>query len=137
MATNLTDKEIEEVPCIICSACEGQKCQENGFNLIGGHHKERIECRQKMPVLPKEIPSLLTSTDKSITTYYAFVMLCNAVAANSKKMFDGKVFTSQEIQRKFGKAGFDAAMKDGMIGKSANRHQRRAIAKKQKSIIIQ
>lgn len=134
----LSADEILQVVCPICEAAPLQACHErDGSPLIGGFHKERVLFREQFPVLPKEVPSILTPTDKSILTYYAFVMLADSCAANSEKLF-GKKFTSQEIQRTFGKAALQKAQADGMLGKIAtgNRKQRRAAAKNKKSLLI-
>lgn len=135
---NFSLAEIIEVPCMECDAKASERCIDKATGVqLFGFHKSRIECRERMPVLPKELPSLLTPTDKSITIYYAFVALCDSVAANSEKMFNGKKFSSQDIQKIFGKQGFKAAQADGMIGIApANRKQRRTVDKK-KRIILQ
>ena len=57
----------------------------------------------------------LDPTDKAIIVGYAFVMLCNSVAANSEKLFSKK-YTSQELQRMFTASGMEAAITDGFIG---------------------
>jgi hypothetical protein len=107
---NLTDDEIKEVVCLHCQAEPLQPCIENGMQLIG-FHQARIDLRSKMPVY--DCP--LDPTDKAIIIGYAFVMLCNSVAANSEKLFSKK-YDSQEIQRMFSKSGMDAAIADGFIG---------------------
>lgn len=110
MAVQLSNDEIKEVVCLQCNAEPLQPCMEKGMPLLG-FHKARIELRQKLPVY--DCP--LDPTDKAIIVGYAFVMLCNSVAANSKKLFSKK-YTSQEIQRMFAKSGMQAAIQDGFIG---------------------
>src|ERR1051326_868024 len=114
--SNVSADEILQVVCPRCDSAPLEACKErDGSQLIGGFHRERIEFREKLPVLPKEVPSVLSSTDKAILTYYAFVMLADSCAANSEKLF-GKKFTSQEIQRTFGKAALKKVQEDGLLG---------------------
>ena len=136
--SQLSNDEILQVVCPICQSAPLEACKErDGSPLIGGFHRERVAFREAFPVLPKEIMSVLSPTDKAIAVYYAFVLLADSCAANSEKLF-GKSFTSQEIQRTFGKAALQKAQADGMLGKAStgNRKQRRAAAKTKKSLLI-
>jgi len=119
--------DAKEVVCIRCNAQPGEPCTEHKAMIIG-YHKERVDLRDRLPFLPEEIPTNLSPTDKAIIVYYAFVALANSVAANSEKIL-GKQFTSQEIQRTFGKKGLNDAKEDGMLGELSNGKQRRKAKK--------
>lgn len=133
-----SQNEIKEVPCMKCNAEPGQLCMAEGSTaLIGGFHAERVELRKRFPCLPED-QHKLTTDDKVIITYLAFVMLCDSVAANSEKMM-GAVHTSEDIQRRFAFEASLWAKAEGMIGakiedEPVNRKERRA---KKKLIIIQ
>ena len=133
---NFTDEEILQVSCLFCGAEPGKKCNEGeGTVLIGGYHQARIELRQKLPVMPADMP-VLDATDKAIIVYYAFVALCNSCQTKSTELF-GKQFSSREIQYAFATQGLKAAREDGLIGgPKMNRKQRRAAAAKKSTIIM-
>ena len=110
MSHQFSDDEIKEMTCLQCGADPMQPCTEGGHQLLG-FHKLRIEIRSKMPAL--DCP--LDSTDKAIIIGYAFVALCNSVAANSMQLFK-KEYSSVDLQRTFTRAGYEQAMADGFIG---------------------
>lgn len=134
-----TDAEMQQVPCLTCGAKSGQKCEEkvDGNIVIPliGYHKERVQLREKLPVIPTDMP-VLDSTDKAIIIYYAFVALCNSCQTKSIELF-GKEFTSREIQFAFATQGLKAAQQDGLIGgPKPNRKERRAKAVEKSRIIM-
>lgn len=57
----------------------------------------------------------LSIDDKNTLVFYAFIMLCDSVAAKSTKMFD-KVFTTEDVQRFFCQAAAEELKKDNLIG---------------------
>jgi hypothetical protein len=115
-----TDAQVREVYCIRCDAAPGEACTERSMKLVTGYHKERGNLRKKFPVNLDELvvkgSAILSPTDKSVIVYYAYVMLCDSVSANSEKIM-GKFISSADIQRMFAKEGLDAARKDGIIKK--------------------
>lgn len=133
-----TDAEMKQVSCIACGASSGEFCTEKfeGVDVpMLGYHKERVELREKLPVMPPDMPAL-DATDKAIIVYYAFVALCNSCQTKSLEIF-GKTFTSREIQYAFASQGLKAAKEDGLIGgPKPNRKERRVQEKKMKRLII-
>jgi hypothetical protein len=109
------ESRVIQVPCIRCDAKVGTLCVQPGRNiaLVGGFHKERHELANRViPHFPTE--EQLTSTEKALIAYYAFIMISDSVAAKSEEM-TGKVFTTQEIQRHFAKMAIDQLRKDGLL----------------------
>lgn len=56
----------------------------------------------------------LDATDKALIVYYAYIMLCDSVAAHSVKVL-GKKFTSEEIQAFFGQKAVNELRLEGLI----------------------
>lgn len=125
-----THKELLQVPCIRCMAAVGQPCVAPGNRRtpikiairdgipILGFHKEREELRVKVPMLEVEG---LDGSDKALVMGYGFMILADACAANSEKLF-GKLLTSREIQQFFAAKAIDELKADGLIGLPKVKH---------------
>jgi hypothetical protein len=96
-----------EVPCIVCDAKPGERCNDNGAHLLGVHAK-RKHLRERLPSVS------LNGTDKSLIVYYAYVMLCDSCEANSEKLF-GSYKKSEDIQRRFAAEATKHLKLEGLI----------------------
>lgn len=108
-----TSTEIMEVCCIECDAKVGERCCEKDHGTIMlGFHSKRLELREKLPAFHNS--ELLSSTDKSLIAYYAFVMLADSCEAKSVELF-GRHFDSVDIQRFFAARAVQALKKEGLL----------------------
>ena len=108
--TELTSEQIKEVPCH-CGARVGEACKEDGTLIVAGFHKDRIQLRETFPALPLHFDA----TDKTIVMFYAFCILCEAVAKKSVEML-GKSHSAHQIQIAFIQEAIKQARDNGFIG---------------------
>lgn len=113
----LSQEQIREVSCVVCGAKPKEYCRQQGRNTaLLECHPQRTALRSKLGDLTFD--KSLDATDKALITYYGYVMICDAVAANSEKMFgEGKVFTSQEVQQFFARKAINELREDGLLDK--------------------
>jgi len=118
----ITESAILHEFCPQCRARELQPCRNKqhrplAFELDSSEmafHSERIMLALHTQVTTK-LNGVLSSADRSLIVYYAFIHLANACAANSLKLFS-KEQTSEDIQAFFAQIAITELRKDRLIG---------------------
>jgi hypothetical protein len=98
------------IPCPLCAAKPGEHCNDDSATLVLSHEQRR-KLAEKLPDIEG---TNLDATDKAMICYYAYIMLCDSVAANSEKMF-GKEYSSRDLQKFFARQAVVELRKDGLL----------------------
>lgn len=116
----LTEAEILSKPCRKCHAIEGVGCKnEARYPLVHrlgdtelAFHRQRI--MDAWSTHSERRMGILSSTDKALIAYYAFIMLCDSVSTKATELL-GKPFTSEDIQKFFAHKAILELKKDRLI----------------------
>lgn len=118
----LKDLEILRLECRKCHASEGYACKSkeghsltHDFSLNGPvmkFHRERM--LDAWASHSSYRMGNLNATDKALITYYAFIMLADAVSVKAVEML-GKPFTSEDIQTFFAYKAVEELRKDKLL----------------------
>lgn len=119
----VTEAEILAVPCPTCHASKGMGCRRTDNRSIPlqtalitdalSFHPPRVFDAQQAQLL-RNFGRFLGPSEKSLITYYAYVMLCDSVAGKSTELI-GKPFNSLEIQKFFAQCAITELRKDGLL----------------------
>lgn len=118
----VTEEEILAIRCPRCHVAPNVGChniERHPLSFIEGatelsFHRERIMVAHAVQ-LQRKFDRALTSTDKALIVYYAFVMLCDSVSTQSKSLL-GSEFTSDQIQAFFAHKAIEQLKKDRLLG---------------------
>jgi hypothetical protein len=117
----ISESEILHEVCSKCRAPELMPCRRRdrqplAFELDStelAFHSERIMAALYTQVTTK-LKGVLSAADRSLIVYYSFIMLADACAANSDKLFS-KLDTSEELQSFFAQQAITELKKDHLI----------------------
>lgn len=118
----ISESEILHQVCPICKAPELMPCRRKDRTPIAlelestelRFHSERILAALHKQVTTK-MHGVLSAADRSLIVYYSFIMLADACAANSEKLFSKK-YSSEELQAFFAAQAVTELKKDRLIG---------------------
>lgn len=117
----VTELEIIAVTCPNCHAPKGAFCRNSNRHVLALHddinesifHQSRVHLARSKQGFNAKLGHL-NNSQKELIVYYAFVILCEEVAKNTKDE-NGGVATAEQIQVQFVRQGIEELRIDGFL----------------------
>jgi hypothetical protein len=108
----INEKTVLSVVCPDCFARPKRQCFGHRGEILKKAHPARFKYAQEL--LTDRLAGKLNATDKALVLYYAYIMLCDSVSANSQAVL-GIVMDTEQIQAGFARKAIQALQEDGLL----------------------